>query len=58
MKPKEQPSRLLYETMEYHVRRPDMKAAITAREPVETHFYECERCHLVVEREPQAGLRG
>ena len=72
MKPNEQPSRLLYETMEYHVRRPDMtpgpcprcggilewKAAITAREPVETHFYECERCHLVVEREPQAGLRG
>ena len=31
MKPKEQPSRLLYETMEYHVRRPDINFRGLAR---------------------------
>ena len=72
MKPNEERLRLSYEAMEYRVRRPDMnpgccprcggilewKATVGAREQVEAHFYECERCHPVVEREPQAGLRG
>ena len=54
------------------MRRPDMnpgpchlcggplewKATVSAMGPDdEVQFYECERCHHVVERDPQAGLR-